>query len=315
MFWDSWNEAKLSLTKDDYLQYKENDYASQIKQHIADLDTAIGELEKKELELDTQIEFGNLAPDKPLTIKANNFVSMSYGNYEEMTLKDGYFKTNDTLFDLYLNGIEENGDFPLYVQRAGGREEQINVQLEGSIVAQLKEFLKESPKPVDRIIYRLDNLRWSDDYNINLRLAELKSGEYIRKYGSGNEDNLYGPTSNNPDGKLFFVLADTITIGLHFSYAEKLKLAVKAKLLGTKKFLASDGERLWNEGVDRIKDVWSEKADKAQLFDELNYALESIKDGEINFDAELSKNGDKFKNSEYENNWNGLQKFCYRREK
>ncbi len=101
------------------------------------------------------------------------------------------------------------------------------------------------------------------------------------------------------------------------SYEEKLYLAARAAILGPQQFLATDGEKYFQRAKARMDELYDTSEKKLVLLRTLGQAISSIQPGQIDFTAGTrDSNGDElFVNEDYENNWNDLQKFCFRRER
>lgn len=166
-----------------------------------------------------------------------------------------------------------------------------------------------------RYIYKLNQLPPDEKRGLlnSEKLVELRDGKY--NYEDSQATSTLSRGENADIKRIGEILADTI--GSDVDYYEKAAVILFAFIKGPDRFLYEDGEKYWRAGKREIEKVFKTPAQKRKLVIALGHALDSTAPGKIDFNAELKDEyGYKiFVNEEYEKNWNGIQKFCYRREK
>ncbi len=134
--------------------------------------------------------------------------------------------------------------------------------------------------------------------------SHLKSGKPTRE-----QIEFETRASDSKEKYLFEILADVVGLHIGASGSNRLFLVNIQKLSFAQKM------SLVNQVTDQIFAIldhhWKSEDDRATLIIALEYVLETTR--EVDYRARLI-DGKTFENEEYENNWNGIQKFFYRTE-
>ncbi len=138
-----------------------------------------------------------------------------------------------------------------------------------------------------------------------IKLQDLADDEIlVIKYSS--------PISSNYESYLFEILADVVGlhIGTNGSYGSNRHFLALIRTLSLE-----DRMSLVNHVCDQIFVIldhnWKSDEERRTLINAFDYILRTA--GDINYRAKVVDG--KFENSDYEENWNGIQKFFYRTEK